>query len=232
MARGRTGRDGAGPLDRDAVLEAAVTLVERDGAAALTMRRLGAELGVEAMSLYHHVPNRDAVLAGMAERLMVQVQGPPPGSGWQDAAEWFARQLRLTAVGSPQTFALTALRPLRSEAALTPVEALLAAFVGAGATPDAALVAYRALASYARGYALAEVAGFTVNARTADGMEHLERLDPARFPILGGERAALAGVVDDRAFDVGLRALVDGLGATFEAARRGAAEHPQGPAAP
>lgn len=232
MTRGRTGRDGTGALDRGAVLDAAIALVERDGGAALTMRRLGAEVGVEAMSLYHHVPNRDAVLAGMAERLMLRVQEPPRGAGWQDAAEWFARQLRLTAVGSPQTFALTALRPLRSEAALAPVEALLTRFVRAGATPAAALVAYRALASYARGYALAEVAGFTVNARTADGLEHLERLDPVRFPILGGERAALAGVVDDRAFDVGLRALVDGLGATFAAGARGAAEHPQGPAAP
>lgn len=209
----RTRREG--PLNRAAVLDAAIVLVERDGAAALTMRRLGAELGVEAMSLYHHVPNRDAVLSGMAERLMAQLQPAPAGAGWQDAGEWFARQLRIVATGSPQTFALTAMRPLREPVALEPVEVLLAALVRAGATPGAALVAYRALASYARGYALAEVAGFTVDATSDDGEGALAGLDPAQFRVLGGRREELRDVGADRAFDVGLRALLDGLEATL-----------------
>lgn len=204
-----------GPLSREAVLDAAVVLVEREGSAALTMRRLGAELGVEAMSLYHHVPNRDAVLSGMAERLMSQLQPPPAGAGWQDAGEWFARQLRVVATTSPQTFALTAMRPLRASAALEPVEALLAALVRDGATPAGALVAYRALASYARGYALAEVVGFTVDASTTDGEEALAGLDHVDFPVLGGRREELRGVRSDRAFDVGLQALIDGLGASL-----------------
>lgn len=203
-----------GPLNRVAVLDAAIALVERDGVGALTMRRLGAELGVEAMSLYHHVPNRDAVLTGMAERLMSQLQPAPPGAGWQDAAEWFARQLRVVATSSPQTFALTAMRPLQATGALEPVEALLAALVRAGATPATALVAYRALASYARGYALAEVAGFTIDPVSAAGDDTLGGLDAEAFPILGGRRDELGDVESDRAFDVGLQALLDGLAAT------------------
>jgi AcrR family transcriptional regulator len=202
-------------LSRAAVLDAAIALVERDGADALTMRRLGAELGVEAMSLYHHVPNREAVLSGMAERLMAQLQPAPAGAGWQDAGEWFARQLRIVATGSPQTFALTAMRPLREPVALAPVEGLLAALVRAGATPAAALVAYRALASYARGYALAEVVGFTVDATSKDGEAALEGLDPTTFRVLGGRREELRGVRPDRAFDIGLRALLDGLEPTL-----------------
>lgn len=193
------------------MLDAAIALVERDGAAALTMRRLGTELGVEAMSLYHHVAGRDAVLAGMAERLMSRFPSPPPRAGWQDAGEWFARQLRMVATASPQTFALTAMAPLRSAAALEPVEALLAALVRGGASPDGALVVYRALASYARGYALAEVAGFTVDASTTEGAEELRALDPGAFPVLGGHVDELGAVGADRAFDAGLRALIDGL---------------------
>lgn len=196
------------------MLDAAIDLVERDGAAALTMRRLGADLGVEAMSLYHHVEGREAVLSGMAERLMSRLQPPPAGAGWQDASEWFARQLRIVAVSSPQTFALTAMRPLRSAEALEPVEALLAALVRGGATPAAALVAYRTLASYARGYALAEVVGFTVDAGSADGRDALGGLDAERFPILAGRTDELRDVRADRAFDTGLRAVVDGLSAT------------------
>ncbi|CAB4911635.1 unannotated protein [freshwater metagenome] len=207
---GTTRRPGRG-LTRDAVLDAAIALVEREGSASLTMRRLGTELGVEAMSLYHHVANRDAVLAGMAERLMSRFPAPPPHAGWQDAGEWFARQLRMVAATSPQTFALTAMAPLRSPAALEPVEAVLDALVRGGATPAGALVAYRALASYARGYALAEVVGFTVDASTAAGAADLDALDPAAFPILGGRAGELHEVGPDRAFDAGLRALIDGL---------------------
>ncbi|WP_026911069.1 TetR/AcrR family transcriptional regulator C-terminal domain-containing protein [Patulibacter minatonensis] len=213
VAEDRSRRDG--PLSRTAVLDAAIALVERDGANALTMRRLGAELGVEAMSLYHHVPNRDAVLSGMAERLMSQLQPPPKGAGWQDAGEWFARQLRIVATSSPQTFALTAMRPLLETRALEPVEALLAALVRAGASPADALMAYRALASYARGYALAEVAGFTVDATSADGEGALGALDTDAFPILAGRRDELRDVRADRAFDVGLEALIAGLSATL-----------------
>lgn len=212
LAADRVSRDG--PLSRVGVLDAAIALVERDGAGALTMRRLGAELGVEAMSLYHHVPNRDAVLTGMAERLMSQLQPPPSAAEWQDAAEWFARQLRIVATSSPQTFALTAMRPLRASAALAPVEALLAALVRAGATPSGALVAYRALASYARGYALSEVVGFTVDASGDEAAEVLGGLEAEAFPVLSGRRDELRDVQADRAFDTGLRALIDGLGRT------------------
>lgn len=203
-------------LTREAVLDAAIDLVERDGAPALSMRRLGAELGVEAMSLYHHVSGRDDVLTGMAERLMSRFPPPPTQAGWQDAGEWFARQLRVVATASPNTFALTAMRPLRSPVALAPVEAVLDAMVRAGASPVDALVAYRALASYARGYALAEVVGFTVDASTSSGADDLAVLDPAAFPVLGGRAGELGELGPDRAFDAGLRALVDGLAALVD----------------
>jgi AcrR family transcriptional regulator len=166
------------------------------------------------MSLYHHVPNRDAVLAGMAERLMSRLQPPPPEAGWPDAGAWFARQLRVVATGSPETFALTALRPLRAPTALAPVEALLDALVRAGATPAGALTAYRALASYARGYALSETAGFTVDASESEADGVLAGLDPDAFPVLSGRRDELRAVRADGAFEAGLRALVDGLDRT------------------
>lgn len=215
MTRADDRRPRVGPLSRVVVLDAAIALVERDGPGALTMRRLGAELGVEAMSLYHHVPNRDAVLAGMAERLMSQLQAPAPGTGWRDAADCFARRLRVVAMSAPQTFALTAMRPLQAPAALEPVEAMLDAFVRAGATPATALTAYRALASYARGYALAEVAGFNVDASSPQGEGAIGALDPGAFPILAGRPRELQDVSADSAFDAGLRALIDGLASTL-----------------
>ena len=64
------------PLTTDRVLRAAVDLADRDGLSALTMRRLGAELGVEAMSLYKHVANKEAILDGVVELIVGQIEIP------------------------------------------------------------------------------------------------------------------------------------------------------------
>jgi AcrR family transcriptional regulator len=56
------------PLSRDRVLDAAIRVADRGGVATITMRRVAQELGVEAMSLYHHVPNKDAILDALEAR--------------------------------------------------------------------------------------------------------------------------------------------------------------------
>ncbi|HEY6737567.1 MAG TPA: TetR family transcriptional regulator, partial [Actinopolymorphaceae bacterium] len=63
-------------LTRERVLDAALALVDREGLAALSMRRLGAELGVEAMTLYHHVANKAALLDGLVERIFTFAEPP------------------------------------------------------------------------------------------------------------------------------------------------------------
>src|SRR6476661_7420438 len=70
------------PLSRDLVLETAIALVDHEGLGALSMRRLGQELGVEAMSLYHHVANKEALLDGMVESVVAElVEQVGPGGG-------------------------------------------------------------------------------------------------------------------------------------------------------
>ncbi|MFO7699911.1 MAG: TetR family transcriptional regulator, partial [Acidimicrobiia bacterium] len=61
------------PLSRGRVLEAAIDLADREGIEALTMRRLGLDLGVEAMSLYNHVSNKEDLLDGVVETLIVEI---------------------------------------------------------------------------------------------------------------------------------------------------------------
>src|ERR671933_1997998 len=75
---------GRRPLNRRRVLEAAVRFADREGLESLTMRRLGAELGVEAMSLYNHVPNKSALLDGMVEVLLNELEVPPEKLGWEE----------------------------------------------------------------------------------------------------------------------------------------------------
>ena len=71
------------PLSRDRVLSAAVALADREGIAALTMRRLAADLGVEAMSLYHHLPAKQALLDGVVESVLSEFAEAPPEQDWR-----------------------------------------------------------------------------------------------------------------------------------------------------
>jgi len=76
-------------LNRPAILAAATRLIERDGLAALSMRRLGGELDVQAMALYHHLPNRDSLIDGVVDLAIDELYADPevlltPDGGWQD----------------------------------------------------------------------------------------------------------------------------------------------------
>jgi AcrR family transcriptional regulator len=199
------------PLSRARIVEAAIALVEREGPAALSMRRLGSRLGVEGMALYHHVVSREELLRAIADRLLEPLGEFEPTDDWRDACGRFAGALRRIANARPATFVLVGLQPLDTPALLAPVEALLATLVACGFPASDALAVYRAVSSYARGYALAEATGFTVDAAHAEGVERLRALDPGSFPILAGRSQELACLDADSAFELGLRALLDGL---------------------
>ena len=77
--------EGRTPLTRDRVMAAAVALADREGLDAVSMRKLGAELGVEAMSLYNHVENKDDVLSGMVDLVISEIDLTPPAGDWRTA---------------------------------------------------------------------------------------------------------------------------------------------------
>jgi AcrR family transcriptional regulator len=71
------------PLNRERVLRAAIALADERGAQDLTMRKLAKELGVEAMSLYNHVANKDDLLDGMVDIVFGEIDAPSPGGDWK-----------------------------------------------------------------------------------------------------------------------------------------------------
>ena len=73
--RGRTG-----PVTAEAVIDAALVVIDEDGLDALTMRRLAHDLGVEPVTIYRQLPNKDAILAGVAEKLWREM-APPEAAG-------------------------------------------------------------------------------------------------------------------------------------------------------
>jgi TetR/AcrR family tetracycline transcriptional repressor len=194
------------------ILDAAVSLIERDGPDALSMRRLGSELGVEGMALYHHLAGREELLRAIGDRLLEPLRELELPEDWREACRRFATALRDVALAHPATFRLVGLQPFDSPASLRPVERLLGVLVAQGFTPADALAVYRAVASYARGYALAEATGFTVDAARPAGRRRLRALRADEFPILAGRADQLADLDPDSGYERGLRALLDGIG--------------------
>jgi AcrR family transcriptional regulator len=193
-------------LKRSAILASALQLVDSEGAQALTMRRLGSELGVEAMSLYRHVASKDAVLDGIAELLIAEVQSAG-GSDWPTSIRRFATGIRTVARAHPAAFELAGTRVMHTHSALGPVDALLAALRAGGFAPTRAVATYRLVASYARGFALIEIAGFTL----ASPPPERDPDSPDDLPAIRALARPLASEPTDAQFRAGIETIITGL---------------------
>jgi AcrR family transcriptional regulator len=200
---------GRQPLSRRRVFEEAVRLVDREGLEALTMRRLGAELGVEAMSLYNHVPNKSALLDGMVEVLLGELEIPPKDQGWEERIREGYRAFRRLAREHPYVFPLLVTRPPDTMDGVWLVEEFLRTLQEAGFGKERALHAFRVLSSYTFGYAMAEIRGFALE---PDGSRlGAHRLSPDEFPRLSELKPQLEEVDHDVEFEFGLDLILDGL---------------------
>lgn len=198
-------------LSRDRVLRAALELVDRDGIEKLSMRRLGAELGVEAMTLYHYLPNKAALLDGLVELVVSAVRPDPdlPADEWRAHLRGFAVAFRAELLRHPGAMTLVATRPVRSAAALQAVEDTAAALGRAGIGPAEAMRIVNAVATLVIGHCLAEAATTPGHPdRAAD-----EALDLAAYPTLSAAVADGLGTPADHQarFDLALDALLAGL---------------------
>ncbi|HEU0316002.1 MAG TPA: TetR/AcrR family transcriptional regulator C-terminal domain-containing protein [Solirubrobacteraceae bacterium] len=207
--RGRPAR-----LSRPAILATALRLIDNEGADALTMRRLGGELGVEAMSLYRHVASKRALLDGVAEQMMAEVVSyrEAQGDDWVERARSLVIGIGAVARRHPEAFELVGMRALNTEVAIRPIEALLAALRAGGFSPDRAVTVYRHLSAYARGYAMSEIVGFTLNPTRADPTALTAGALPAdEFPTIHEVAGWLAREPTTDEFVAGLDTIIAGL---------------------
>jgi len=197
------------PLSRRRILEAAVRFVDREGLEALSMRKLGSELGVEAMSLYNHVPNKDALLDGMVEVLLGELEVPSEDEGWERRVREAYQAFRRLAHEHPNVFPLLVVRPPDTLDGIWLVEEFLKTLRGAGFDPETSLYAFRALSSYASGYAMAEIRGFAME---PSGVRVGAATLPAGdFPYIHELEAPLREVDHDAEFEFGLDLILAGL---------------------
>lgn len=203
------------PLSRRRILEAAVRFVDREGLEALSMRKLGAVLGVEAMSLYNHVPGKDALLDGMVELLLGELKIPPESGPWEARVREAYRAYRRLAHEHPNVFPLFVTRPPDTMDGVWLVEEFMKTLRGAGFGPETALHAFRTFSGYVTGYAMSEIRGFALEpAGTRPGAA---ALPPEKYPYLAELKPYLSGVDHDAEFEFGMDLIFSGLKAKLRA---------------
>lgn len=178
------------------------------------MRKLGSELGVEAMSLYNHIPNKNALLDGMVEVLLRKLELPPADEDWETLLrEAYCRFRRLAHV-HPNVFPIFVVRPPDTMDGAWLVEIFLETMLDAGFDDETALYAFRALTSFTVGYVMSEIRGFAMEP-TGDRAGALQ-LPPEDFPRITYLSSKLASIDRDTEFEFGLDLIFSGLRAKLQ----------------
>ncbi len=144
------------PLTRDRIIEAAMELADEVGLEALSMRKLGERLGVEAMSLYNHVANKDDLLDGMADTFMGSIEIPSPGDEWKQAMRLRANSARARFADHPWALSLVESRPNPGFATIRYHDAIIGALRNAGFSLEMTGHAFALLDAFIFGFAIQE----------------------------------------------------------------------------
>ena len=145
------------PLSKDRIVQAAIDVADREGLHALTMRRLGAELGVEAMAVYKHVSGKDDILDGMVEQVVSLIEAPGQGMDWRDAMRRRARSARDVLTRHSWAIGLLDSRRSMGPNQLRYVDSILGSLRSAGFSIDDAAHAFSLLDSYVYGHVVQEM---------------------------------------------------------------------------
>ena len=212
-------------LDREQIVGAGLRLVDAEGAEALSLRRLAADLRVTPMALYWHVRDKAELLDLIGERVLEAVVVPAPEAA-EPAGDW-RRQLRdvhLAMLGPllehPNAVELMVGRARFGRAGITLFERILEILRGAGLAPAAAFDAYQSLYLFQLGFTATARRSPEFRAIQAQGAAYLRSLDPAAFPAI----AEVAPVIGTRPlgeqYEVGLDIVIEGIAAALPRAAR------------
>jgi AcrR family transcriptional regulator len=200
------------PLSRERIVAAALALVDREGAGALSMRRLGAELGVDPMAVYYHIPNKEALLDAIVEAVMGEIDlgADRPGAPFEERLLLAAQAYRDVLLAHAQALPVVLSRPPTTPVALRPVEFLVGLLRQAGLPPEQALAGMNAIAAVVRGAVGALASHASEPEALARRQARLDALPAEAYPYLH-EAATRGGHDWERDFEFGLRALARGL---------------------
>ncbi|KUN80369.1 transcriptional regulator [Streptomyces bungoensis] len=196
-------------LTPDQLVSAALAVLDREGAAGLSMRTVAKELRMSTMGLYRYVADREELERLVVESVLgrVDTEPPPPDARWEERIEVLVRRLRDTVGGHPAVVPLTITHRHRSRAGLRWSEAVLAVLTEAGFDGARRVVALRALLSYVIGAMQLEHLG----PLSDEGTVAISALPVDEFPLLAETAHRAKGVGAEEEFFGGLAALMGGL---------------------
>jgi AcrR family transcriptional regulator len=209
-------REPRAPLSRERVLRTAVALADKSGIPSLTMRTLGRALGVEAMSLYNHVANKDDLLDGMIDLVFSEIDLPSTGTEWKTAMRQRAVTARQVLSRHRWAIGLMESRTSPGPATLRHHDAVIGSLRGGGFSVEMAAHAFSALDSYIYGFALQEASlPFDTAEETAEVAQMILKQLPAdEYPHLTEltvEHVLKPGYDYGNEFEFGLDLILDGL---------------------
>jgi AcrR family transcriptional regulator len=206
-AKSRSGRPPT--IDRDAVLDAAVRLLDAEGVEALTMRRLASQLGVSAMAPYRYVGSKDELLIVLVDRLAARLVYPPRPPDPKGAMLVLWSTIYDSLAEHPWVPEVLARRRMMAPSVLDAIEEIHAALRGAGLSIEAAVRAYRLMWNFTLGSLLVRAGA------TSEGPSRQQALrgapDPERYPLLAAAATAWTAGHDGDTYREDLGALIDAL---------------------
>ncbi|HEY6596841.1 MAG TPA: TetR/AcrR family transcriptional regulator C-terminal domain-containing protein, partial [Asanoa sp.] len=205
------------PLTRERVLRAAIALADRGGIESLTMRRLGQQLGVEAMSLYNHVRNKDDVLDGMVDLVLGDIDVPPAGTPWRTAMRQRSISAHEVLLAHPWA-ALQIMSRFNIGPGMTRyLDATLGRLREGGFSIEGALDAWHTLDSHLYGFTLQQLGlPFEVDEAPRVSADVLTRLPADEFRYVAEVITEVMRSGRKEDFEFGLDLILDGLERTLD----------------
>ncbi|MDX6294225.1 MAG: hypothetical protein QOH50_3300 [Kribbellaceae bacterium] len=208
------------PLSRQRALSTAIALADKEGLGSLSMRKLAQELGVEAMSLYHHVANKEDILDGMVDLVFAEIELPTDGTEWKTAMRQRAGSARAALTRHPWAISIMDSRSSPGPATLRHHDAVLGSCRKAGFSVQMAAHAFSLIDSYIYGFVLQEV-----NLPFDDSSDLEEVVDSMMLPFSADDYPHLVELTTEyilkpgysygNEFDYGLGLILDSLDAAL-----------------
>lgn len=211
------------PLSSERIVHAAVAVADRGGFSAISMRNVAKELGVEAMSIYHHLANKDALLDALADWIFAQMELPGEDQSWRSAMTLRAASARKVLVKHSWSLTLINSRSNPGPALLRHHDAVIGCLLRGGFPMDLAAHAYSVIDAYVFGFALTErTLPFDPSAgdEASDFVRSIEDV-LAAYPNLAAMAIHLTSAGDYKfadEFDIGLDIILDELERRVEGA--------------
>lgn len=198
-------------LSQDKICQAAMAVINADGLEALSMRRLAAELRVEAASLYNHVQNKAQLLDLIQEDLIKQLPPLREQTTWQKYLIEFAKNMRQGLLQAPNVVPLFATRPSVTASALEQTEKTFAILREAGFKYSDVIFAYQSLCVFILGHLQAEVGHVPGGTKEESETSFSSAVDPKKYPHLIKAYSQSGGGNFDQWFNFGVNAIISGL---------------------